>query len=158
MKIQEAKIVRELSYKIIFSSLFLSDKDCLILSNFWTFENDNLRYNKENILDFLKDEKEDLSEEAIKLLFENLDNYIMHLEYYKKLIQSHLKENFSFDKVAKSDLAIIYLSIIELQNNKDLSEKIIINEAIELAKKYSSEKAYKFVNGILSNIVKEIRK
>lgn len=158
MKIQEAKIVRELSYKIIFSSLFLSDTDCLILSNFWTFENDNLRYNKENILNFLKDEKEDLSEEAIKLLFENLDNYIMHLEYYKKLIQSHLKENFSFDKVAKSDLAIIYLSIIELQNNTNLSEKIIINEAIELAKKYSSEKAYKFVNGILSNIVKEIRK
>ena len=59
--------------------------------------------------------------------------------------------------LAKSDLAIIYTALTELYINIDLSEKIIVSEAVELAKKYSSENAYKFINGILRNIAKELR-
>ena len=61
------------------------------------------------------------------------------------------------EKLAKTDLSVIYTAMCEIVCNVNLSEKIIVSEAVELAKKYSGENSYKFINGILRNIVKELR-
>lgn len=57
---------------------------------------------------------------------------------------------FPIDEMAKIDLAIIRLAIYELVFQKTEPEKAIINEAIDLAKEFGSEKSYSFVNGVLS--------
>ena len=54
--------------------------------------------------------------------------------------------------MSKVDLSIIRLSIYEICFREDIPYNVSINEAVELAKKYSSEDAGSFVNGILSKV------
>jgi transcription antitermination protein NusB len=57
-------------------------------------------------------------------------------------------ENWRFERLAAIDRAILRLAMFELRS-ADTPPKVVLNEAIELAKKFSSEDSGKFVNGIL---------
>ncbi len=59
---------------------------------------------------------------------------------------------FPVDKIAKLDLAILQLSIYELIFEKKEPPKVIINEAVELAKEFGSDKSYSFINAILGKV------
>jgi N utilization substance protein B len=59
------------------------------------------------------------------------------------------------DKIAKIDLAILRLASFELLVAKSESPKVVIDEAIELAKAYGNENSSKFINGVLGSILKE---
>lgn len=60
------------------------------------------------------------------------------------------------DKVAKIDLAILRLATFELTESKSEPPKVIIDEAIELAKSFGNEKSPMFINGVLGSILKEV--
>lgn len=64
-----------------------------------------------------------------------------------------LSENWRFDRVAAIDRSILRLAISELRLGT-APEKVVINEALELAKKFSSEDAPAFLNGILDAALK----
>lgn len=70
------------------------------------------------------------------------------------LIENNLKEKWSVDRISKIDFAILEVAIFELIFSK-LPYKVVINEAVELAKKYGDDNSKSFVNGILASIVKE---
>lgn len=72
---------------------------------------------------------------------EKLDNV------YKPLLT-----NWRFERVSVSAKLILRLAIWEIQT-KDIDPRIIINEAIELAKDFAEEDAYRFINGILDRVV-----
>lgn len=59
------------------------------------------------------------------------------------------------DKIAKIDLAILRLAVFELLVEKKEPPKVIIDEAIELAKEFGNANSPKFVNGVLGTILKE---
>lgn len=59
------------------------------------------------------------------------------------------------EKINKIDLAILHLAIYELLN-EDTPPKVIIDEAVELAKEYGSESSGSFVNGVLGTILNNI--
>jgi len=59
---------------------------------------------------------------------------------------------FKVEKIAKVDLAILQLAIYELLIEKKEPPKVIIDEAVELAKEFGSEKSYAFVNAILGKV------
>jgi transcription antitermination protein NusB len=69
------------------------------------------------------------------------------------VIKSKLR-NWDFERISSVDKAILRFSIFSMLYEKDLSEKIIINEAIEIVKEFGSDESYKFVNGILDAIKK----
>ena len=60
------------------------------------------------------------------------------------------------EKINKVDLAVLRLAISELTKNK-IPYKVIIDEAVELAKEYGSETSSSFVNGVLGTVVKELK-
>jgi transcription antitermination protein NusB len=60
------------------------------------------------------------------------------------------------DKIAKIDLAILRLATYELTVDKSEPPKVIIDEAIELAKTFGNDHSAKFVNGALGSILKDI--
>ena len=60
--------------------------------------------------------------------------------------------NWSKDRIAKVDLAILRLAIFELLFREDIPPVVSINEAIDLAKEFSSREARRFVNGVLDNV------
>ena len=65
--------------------------------------------------------------------------------------------NWSFDRIAAMDKNIMRIAVAELLYT-ETPAPIIINEAIEIAKKFSSENSGKFINGILNTIAKEHEK
>lgn len=58
------------------------------------------------------------------------------------------------EKIAKIDLAILRLAVYELQEIKSEPPKVIIDEAVELAKAYGNEHSSQFINGVLGTILK----
>lgn len=61
---------------------------------------------------------------------------------------------FPIDKINKVDLAILRLAIYELLIDKSQPPKVIIDEAIELAKEYGGESSPGFINGALGKAIK----
>ena len=59
---------------------------------------------------------------------------------------------YPMDKIAKVDLAILQLAVFELMFEKKQPAKVIIDEAVELAKELGSDKAYAFVNAVMGQI------
>ena len=62
------------------------------------------------------------------------------------------------DELDPVELAILRLSIYELAKRPDIPYRVVINEALELTKKYGSIEGYKFVNGVLDHVAKKVRK
>ncbi len=66
-------------------------------------------------------------------------------------------ESWPIDKINKIDLAILRLAVYELKETKT-PHKVIIDEAVELAKEFGNETSPSFVNGVLATIHKRINK
>ena len=66
--------------------------------------------------------------------------------------------NWSIDRIAKVDLAILKLAICEVvYMNDEVPVRVAINEAIDLAKLYCDDKSPKFINGILGSVANDIK-
>lgn len=70
------------------------------------------------------------------------------------MISKNLKENWEIERISKVNLALLKLAIYEIVY-KELPFKVVINEVVELAKKYGEETSHSFINGILASVVKE---
>lgn len=66
-------------------------------------------------------------------------------------------QNWDFHRIAVLDRIILRMGICELLYFPDIPPKVTINEAVELAKKYSTEKSGIFVNGILDAVLRELK-
>jgi transcription antitermination factor NusB len=64
---------------------------------------------------------------------------------------------WQFSRLSPVDRSILRLSVYQLRFRPDIPPKVVINEAIELAKKYSTEKSGPFVNGVLDAVLKKLR-
>ncbi len=71
----------------------------------------------------------------------------------EELLSEHAK-NWRLERMAAVDRNILRLAIYELRWGAGTPPKVVINEALELAKKFSSEEAAPFINGILDAILK----
>jgi len=67
-------------------------------------------------------------------------------------------ENWKFERVSVIDRNILRIALAELIHFPEVPGGVIINEAIEIAHRFSSNKAGKFVNGILDRLAGEVRK
>lgn len=117
---------RELAFKTIYSRFFNPSEEEL----FNTADKDGLEFTS-------------------KILKAFATNY----NEINELISANLK-GYTIDRLNKIDLAIIVLAIVELNYVKENPKEVVINEAVELAKKYSTDKSPKFVNGFLASITK----
>ena len=82
----------------------------------------------------------------------------MHLLLKRKKqdVDNIIKElafGWDIDRLFKIDKDILRISIIELVFMKDAPHKVVIDEALELAKKYSTDDSPSFINGILAKVV-----
>ena len=60
---------------------------------------------------------------------------------------------YELDRIFKVDLAILVLAIYELKFDTVTPQNVVINEAVALAKKYSTDKSYSFINGVLAKVI-----
>lgn len=117
----------------------------------------------------LEIQKKEEVKEAIELYLESneitdknaiayMEDAVLGIEQHKKeileKIEKNLKSDWKIDRISKIDLAILKLAVYEIKY-KEIPFKVVINEAVELAKKYGEDTSKNFVNGILASIVKE---
>lgn len=79
------------------------------------------------------------------------ENILNQKNFIDKTIQKAAPE-FTIDKINKIDLAILRLAVYELSVEKKEPPKVIIDEAIELAKEYAGETSPSFINGALAQL------
>jgi transcription antitermination protein NusB len=97
--------------------------------------------------------KNEEDEEYVKILFRKA---IMHQEKCSGLIDKNTT-NWEVERIALMDILVMQLAITEILEFPEIPVKVTLNEYIEIAKYYCTSKSSTFVNGILDNIVKEIR-
>ena len=91
-------------------------------------------------------EKGKIKEEVCKIidLKEDIENQI----------SKNLKSGWSIERISKVNISILRIAIYEMIYGK-LPYKVVINEAVELAKKYGEEASASFINGVLDSVVKD---
>ena len=125
------KHARENAFKLIFESLF---HDC------------DAELSLDKLEELKKDEDKTFFDAIMKAFHENQDEM-------KEKIEAHLK-NFDYSRLFKIDLALIYLALTEILYC-ETPKAVAINESLDLAKEYSTEKSSKFINGLISAIINE---
>ena len=66
-------------------------------------------------------------------------------------------EHWSLDRMAVVDRVLLRIATYELSHEADVPTAVVIDEAVELAKRYSTEDSGRFVNGVLARLAKELR-
>lgn len=73
-----------------------------------------------------------------------------------EIIKKYLKPEWQLERISKINLVLLKLAIYEIEFKK-LPYKVVINEAVELSKKYGDDASKTFVNGLLASIVEEFK-
>lgn len=130
---------RDITFKYIYSMYFGDSNEENTVDTILTV-------NEEELIPLEEDEKVflDLAIKGIKDNLEKIDDRIL----------SKLK-NWTKKRIFKVDLAILRLAVYELEYDKSVPYKVVINEAVEIAKKYGNDESYTFVNGVLREIYAE---
>ena len=122
---------REIIIKIIYETIML--------------EKANTNYNLDDLISEQTEEKDEFINDTLKGILENIDNIV-------KVSNKYLKDKWEFSRLAVPDQAIIMLGVYELLYT-DTPNKVAIDEAIELSKKYSNDDIPKVINGILDSVL-----
>ena len=100
---------------------------------------------------------EDIIDENLDIKSDFVENIVLGvLEKYKELddIANKYMNNWTIDRLDKTGASILRIAIYELKYT-DTPEIVVINEAIELSKKYSDDSVRKIINAVLDKIIKE---
>lgn len=125
---------REFALQILYQMDITHDSYDVSQENFWQAHSD------ENISEEIKN----FSNELVKGVADNLEEINSKISQYAA--------NWNLERMAVVDRNVLRISCFELMFRPDIPPKVSINEAVELAKKYSGPDAGKFVNAILDKI------
>ncbi len=84
------------------------------------------------------------------------DSAVGRVEEIDRLIQKH-SEHWRLERLSAVDRNIMRLAVGELLSRPELSEKIVISQALEIARRYSSDESAHFINGILDAVFRDLR-
>ncbi len=128
------KLAREYTYKLIFEFLFNLTPNT---RTYGVFSNSDL-------------------DEADVMYMEKVYYGVVNSYPELKEIITEYSQGFAFERIYRTDLSALLISIYEMKYLKDIPPSVSISEAVNLVKKYSTEKSNSFVNGILSSVYKSI--
>ncbi len=128
--------IREQAFKLIYS-LEIQKQENLEEQVELYIESNNIK--SKDAIEYIKD--------AVLGIENNKEEIIQNIE-------KNLKSDWKIERISKMDLSILKLAIYEIKY-KEIPFKVVINEAVELAKKYGEDNSKNFVNGILASVVKE---
>ena len=94
------------------------------------------------------DSQQQVKDYAVKII----KTYKENSTKIDKIIKEHV-QGWDFDRLVKMDKDILRIALSELLYIKETPMKVIVDEAVELAKKYSTDDSASFVNGILAKVI-----
>lgn len=144
---------RELALKILYS---LPDHEGGALeevyADFWR----NFRF-RDDVLGEIADDPESLPPAQSRQFAETLVNGVAeYLERIDQLIDQH-SSNWTLERMARVDLALLRLATYELLCAQDVPPNVVINEAVEIGKRFGTKETPAFINGILDQVARQVR-
>lgn len=125
---------REVAFEIVFEKMFQSE------------------ISVDEIISVAKEaeifEVDAFAQHLVQLVYENLSAV-------DELIDENLVR-WSAERISKVSRAILRLSVVEIKYT-DIPAAVAVNEAVELAKKYSGRQDASFINGVLASVIKKVR-
>ena len=121
----------------------------------YSLESQNVKYEeyKENVDMFFED-RDIHGRATTKYIKDMVYGTKRHGKQIKKQIEECLSEKWSYDRLSKVNIVILEMAIFEILYLKT-PFKVVINEAVELAKAFGDTKSPNFINGVLASIVKK---
>jgi len=113
-------------------------------------------FTDEPLTDIIENAVEGRQLERDAFSFALAQNAMEHREQIDYIIEKHSK-NWKMNRIPRVSLALLRLALGEIYYYRDNPAGVAINEAVELAKKYGSEDDYSFINGVLGNIVRNMK-
>jgi N utilization substance protein B len=96
------------------------------------------------------------NEEELSFAMTLLEKALEGHEQYEQLINTHLK-GWDAERIAYMDRIILEVALAEILTFEEIALTVSMNEYIELAKEYSGDKSYMFINGILTEILRDLK-
>lgn len=99
--------------------------------------------------------EQNISQEKAKTyMTETINGIAKNKEEILELISQNLKEKWDISRVSKINITLLKLATYEIVYT-ELPYKVVVNEAVEIAKKYGDDTSPAFINGVLANIIKQ---
>ena len=127
---------RENAFRLLYSFQLIKDLDYK--------EQLEIYINEENISD----------KDAVKYITDIVEGIKKNDKEIEDVISQNIKEEWTIDRINKVNLTLLKLGIYEMLYSK-LPYKVVINEVVELSKKYGDDNSKSFVNGVLASVVKK---
>ncbi len=106
----------------------------------------------------MKDLLADVEDKENKKFAEDLIYYILdNIKQIEEIVDNKV-QNWESERMAYVDKIILKIGVAELLNFPEIPPKVTINEAIEIAKEFSSKSSGKFINGVLDAIQEDLKK
>ena len=93
-------------------------------------------------------ELEEKDQEAMQAKYQHI---LEHLEEIDQILNDYSR-GWKTTRMSRVDLTALRLAVYEMKFDEDIPEKVAINEAVELAKKYGGDESPAFVNGVLAHV------
>lgn len=119
----------------------------------------------------LREEAGDSNFDVNKVLERNVVRYremLSDVEFIKQLVAGVIKHaaqldatlqpvapEWPIDQIARMDRIVLRIGLYELENEADVPPKVVINEAVELAKAFGGDNSSKFINGVLGTLLRQ---
>lgn len=134
------KFAREAAFKALFQLDF-------------NFDADQREYFEDLAVETMFDDNPKLTQKDLAYIQSTVKGTRAHLDEIDALITANLKEGWQLSRIMAADRNILRLAIYEMKFvDQPIKKNIIINEAVEIAKRYGTDDSSRFVNGILETI------
>jgi N utilization substance protein B len=134
---------REIALQTLYAKIFI-DEDLMISQD----------EDRQKMLHIIADKETDMEEKIMEFAWEIVQNVSAKVNELDEMIAKH-STNWNMNNIAVIDLTILRIATYELMFTPTPAP-VIMNEAIEIAKKFSSDSSGKFVNGIINSIAEEL--
>lgn len=98
---------------------------------------------------------QDMSKTDVPYFKESLVGVVQNIDSLDEKLSPYLSRKI--DDVDMVDIAVLRLAMFELTYRTDVPHKVVLNEAIELAKDFATDESYKFVNGVLDKALRSLK-
>lgn len=129
------RIARDVAFKLVFEYMFSGEQKQELVDEYATDFSD-------------KDYDDDVA-----YVREVYSGVASHYDELNKLLSEKL-EKFELDRLYKVDRALLLLALYEILYMPSVPYKVSVDEALSLAKKYSTEKSAKYINGVLAKFAR----
>lgn len=125
----------------------LREKAMVILYQIDILKSNKCEYNVENLIS----ENLEVDNEFVRNLVYGVETHLTELD---ELANTHMKD-WSIKRIDKTGAAILRIGLYEILYEEDTPNIVAINEAVELAKKYSDDNVRKIINAVLDKVSNE---